>query len=619
MTIKKLEFLQQVRNLDHNYPLRRYVDTARRLLHDDARTDAADMVIEPPYTVHLDPLHDPPIRTSGGADGDVVDIPWDAVEVEGLRVAAASVFVLVAGGLGERLLGDYVGPPITKLGILTDTVSGMSFLHMYCRTLVVFQNAIHTDTGTRVKIPLYIMTSDDTHALINNLLRSNSYYGLEADQVVCIRQQGVPALSTKDCAIALDPENPYKILTKPHGHGDVHRLLYRLGCFNLWRDKSYVVFFQDTNSLTMKFIVPVLGYGALHRKRVLFAATPRKPGEAIGALCRTHSPSTQVYHTVNIEYSEICKYITQETVTGDQYSMLPGNMNVFCIDVPTYVRLLEQTHGIIAEFINPKYTDATNTTFKKPTRVECMMQDFSKYLPESCGTHDIVACLLPPWYSYNPVKNSHRDALVKQAAGLTTDSAISAEFAYYRWFRLALSFQTPTVHSHNLCPEPTVSVAGILVPHGPRIVLDPFLSPTLTHVANAIGSRLRCTTLQDSVFIYGRFVTVQSLCVSGFLYVCVDDSLHVCIHNFTETTPPAQCTVLDSSHLTSLSCTSFHDAAIRGSFVPAICPEGFPMYCITVQALTEDEVRGNSATNPFVLDDATKLRFLQYSMCCTPI
>ena len=32
------------------------------------------------------------------------------------------------------------------------------------------------------------------------------------------------------------------------------------------------------------------------------------------------------------------------------------------------------------EFVNPKYADAARTTFKKPTRIESLMQDYPKSL-----------------------------------------------------------------------------------------------------------------------------------------------------------------------------------------------------------------------------------------------
>ena len=43
-----------------------------------------------------------------------------------------------------------------------------------------------------------------------------------------------------------------------------------------------------------------------------------------------------------------------------------------------YVQVLEKTHGVMGEFVNPKYADKERTVFKKPTRLECMMQDYPK-------------------------------------------------------------------------------------------------------------------------------------------------------------------------------------------------------------------------------------------------
>lgn len=34
--------------------------------------------------------------------------------------------------------------------------------------------------------------------------------------------------------------------------------------------------------------------------------------------------------------------------------------------------------GLVPEFVNPKYADAAKSKFKKPTRLECMMQDHPK-------------------------------------------------------------------------------------------------------------------------------------------------------------------------------------------------------------------------------------------------
>ncbi|KAI4966695.1 hypothetical protein ZWY2020_037051 [Hordeum vulgare] len=79
------------------------------------------------------------------------------------------------------------------------------------------------------KIPFAIMTSDDTNAMTIKLLESNSYFGMEPSQVKILKQEKVACLADNDARLALDPNEKYKIHTKPHGHGDVHSLLYSSG------------------------------------------------------------------------------------------------------------------------------------------------------------------------------------------------------------------------------------------------------------------------------------------------------------------------------------------------------------------------------------------------------
>ncbi|KAK8962821.1 UDP-sugar pyrophosphorylase [Platanthera guangdongensis] len=104
------------------------------------------------------------------------------------------------------------------------------------------------DKTFHVEIPFVIMTSDDTHIPTLKLLESNYFFGMKPDQVILIKQDD------NDARIALDPNDKYMIQTKPHGHGDVHSLLYNSGLLNKWRDAGlrWVVFYQDTNGLLFK-------------------------------------------------------------------------------------------------------------------------------------------------------------------------------------------------------------------------------------------------------------------------------------------------------------------------------------------------------------------------------
>lgn len=44
-----------------------------------------------------------------------------------------------------------------------------------------------------------------------------------------------------------------------------------------------------------------------------------------------------------------------------------------------------EDEGVVVEFVNPKYKPGSRTDFKKPTRLECMMQDFPKLMSKELG------------------------------------------------------------------------------------------------------------------------------------------------------------------------------------------------------------------------------------------
>ena len=51
-----------------------------------------------------------------------------------------------------------------------------------------------------------------------------------------------------------------------------------------------------------------------------------------------------------------------------------GNINQLVLKLSTYCGELARHGGVIAEFVNPKYRDASRDAFKSSTRLECMMQ-----------------------------------------------------------------------------------------------------------------------------------------------------------------------------------------------------------------------------------------------------
>lgn len=71
----------------------------------------------------------------------------------------------------------------------------------------------------------------------------------------------VACLADNDAHLALEKNDPYQVQQKPHGHGDVHALLYSTGLVKRWQQKGvqWVCFFQDTNGLVFRALPAALG------------------------------------------------------------------------------------------------------------------------------------------------------------------------------------------------------------------------------------------------------------------------------------------------------------------------------------------------------------------------
>lgn len=252
----------QVKALEGGYPggVRAYLKNARALLKSSAAGDNPFEGMKP--------------EVPTGVKLDFATAEFVASEERGLRVFKDCAFVLVAGGLGERL-----GYTDIKVSLPVETTTETCYLQMYIQQILAMQaasNKLAAAAGTAAAgtagsggdrvVPLAIMTSDDTHARTVALLEKHANFGAAAGQVQIIKQEKVAALVDNDAHIALDETDPYVIDTKPHGHGDVHTLLASSGLAAKWASegRKYVVFFQDTNSLCFTVTQAAIGVSEEH-------------------------------------------------------------------------------------------------------------------------------------------------------------------------------------------------------------------------------------------------------------------------------------------------------------------------------------------------------------------
>ena len=167
----------------------------------------------------------------------------------------------------------------------------------------------------------------------------------------------MPAIADNDGRLAL--QGKYKLILKPHGHGDIHMLLYSTGLAAKLKNQGieHLLFIQDTNGQVFNAMPAALGVSVEKGFDFNSIAVNRIPGEAVGGLAKLVKGKTEL--TLNVEYNQLDPLLRatvspEGDVPNEQgFSMFPGNINVLVIRMASYVKILERTRGIIAEFVNP--------------------------------------------------------------------------------------------------------------------------------------------------------------------------------------------------------------------------------------------------------------------------
>ena len=464
-------------------------------------------------------------------DGTVVEYAsaeHQKLEALGMQEVGSAAFVLVAGGLGERL--GYSG---IKVELPCERTTDASYLQLYIHSILALQSRAAGEmpahrSAKDIGIPLAIMTSDDTHAKTLDLLERNDYFGAKKTQVTLIKQEKVPCLTDNDAHLALADSDPYKLQTKPHGHGDVHALLHTSGLLDRWSaaGKKWVVFFQDTNSLVFRVVPGALGVSK--EKGFVFNSlcVPRKAKEAIGAITElTHKDGRKM--TINVEYNQLDPLL-RATINKDGdvnndkgVSPFPGNINQLIVSLDEYKNQLKKTGGQIEEFVNPKYKDATKTAFKSPTRLECMMQDY----PKSLGADACVGfTVFDNWVGYSPVKNSPADGVAKFKGGNPTHTATSGEMEVY-----GCGAELMNLAGASMAKAEDVTFNNITLPAGPRVVLHPTFACTFDELKRKVGEGVKVTSPGSVLVVEGAGVKLESLELSGALIIKACPGAHVTV------------------------------------------------------------------------------------------
>lgn len=515
----KIKLCDQLANLDSSYPggLPAYLGKAKVLLKEsaDGTNPFSDFESSVPEGESLS--YDSPVPDSH------TGMTFSEAEESGLTGIADVAFVLVAGGLGERL--GYSG---IKLSLETNLLTNMCYLEVYCRYIQAMQRMAEKKSGRKnLRIPLVIMTSGDTDPATRQLLADNNNFGFEDDQVQIVCQDKVAALKDGNAGLSLGADR-WEIETKPHGHGDVHHLLFREGFVDKWEEegRKHVVFLQDTNALVINSILPTLGVSIAKGFHMNSICIPRLAGEAAGAIARLeHKTDPEKSLVINVEYNQLDPLLkTQGDKKGDVadpttgYSPYPGNANNIVIEMGAYAKTLRgEDQGVVLEFVNPKYKDDTRTEFKKPTRLECMMQDIPKLFQKEMGSNvNIGFTTFDRWFTFSPAKNSLESGIEAVENGNNAPGTMSsAESDKYIQNQRKLKHAGMDVKVTS--EEDLVKVGGIPVTAGPRIIISPSFAITQNEIVQKIeGGSI---SERSSLVLDGEGIIIKNLDLDGSLVI----------------------------------------------------------------------------------------------------
>ncbi len=426
-------------------------------------------------------------------------LKWDNhyqyYENKGKQLTNEVAFVLVAGGLGERL--GYKG---AKVEMPFNTYLNKSFLEHYCQMILTFENlSKKTQSSKKTFTPLIIMTSIYTHQKISLLLEKNCYYGLKKNQIWLIQQTLIPAIANLKGEIAL--KNKHEILMKPYGHGNVHILIHQKRYTEklLKMGKKYLFFMQDTNAQVCNIVLPSLGVASDQKLDFLYVGVKKKIGEKMGSLVKSNQKSI-----INIEYNFLENFLSKNPILLKKKHQLLGNTNTFIICLNTYKKILNKSKGLTQEFINPKYKNQKKDSFEKPTRIETMMQNIVFLLPKKANSK--IVQYKRKW-AFSPVKNNFQKAIENMKNSKPLDNLLSAEWDSYEINATFLKKIGAAIQAKNK----TKVITSFKLKNIPLV----YFSPLFFKSTKNIKQRIKNLTLKEesSLIIDGNDISINTLTI----------------------------------------------------------------------------------------------------------
>jgi UDP-N-acetylglucosamine/UDP-N-acetylgalactosamine diphosphorylase len=223
--------------------------------------------------------------------------------------------LLLAGGQGTRL--GFHGPKgMYDIGL----PSGKTLFELIALKIKKLIELAEKDDGTKVRLPLYVMTSPMNHNVTEEYFLSNDYFGLPSEDVIFFAQGVLPCL-TPEGKIMM--ELPFKCAMAPDGNGGIYPAMERCGVLSdmASRDIEHIHVFAIDNALVKPADPTFIGYciqqNADCGNKVLWKTGPH---EKVGVIAEKGGKPCIV------EYSDLSTEMAEQTCEDGKLVFGAGNI-----------------------------------------------------------------------------------------------------------------------------------------------------------------------------------------------------------------------------------------------------------------------------------------------------
>ncbi|EDO17826.1 hypothetical protein Kpol_1043p16 [Vanderwaltozyma polyspora DSM 70294] len=207
--------------------------------------------------------------------------------------------ILMAGGQGTRL-GSSLPKGCYDIGL----PSHKSLFQIQAEKLIRLQNLAGTNNS--IQIPWYIMTSEPTRKSTEAFFKENSYFGLEASQIMFFNQGTLPAFDLNGEKLLLS--SPTRLVQSPDGNGGLYRAIKDNNILQNFEKRNIKhVYMYCVDNVLSKVADPVfIGFAIKYGFELATKAVRKRDAtESVGLIATKDSKPCV------IEYSEISKELSE--------------------------------------------------------------------------------------------------------------------------------------------------------------------------------------------------------------------------------------------------------------------------------------------------------------------